>query len=236
MIYYVRGGYYDYDAMTAMKLLLEPGQRFIDVGANIGSYATLAGRLVGPTGHVVAVEPLESQLHYLERNLTRLGIPFTICPVALADVSGPVSFEGHDATTHHLDKPGEGRRTIVTSTLDAEVAKLGFRSGDFGKIDVEGWESAVIMGARQWLREGPDGLLIEANGLNHRSPIPWTTAVNVLRENDLSFTWPSFERHELSIFEEPGPMAPAENYMVLSEDARRRLERKGSLVSISVRG
>jgi FkbM family methyltransferase len=35
---------------------LGPGDTFIDVGANIGYYTMLASHLVGPTGHVVAIE------------------------------------------------------------------------------------------------------------------------------------------------------------------------------------
>src|SRR5947199_2284673 len=41
LITYVHGGYYDYDAMQALEILLRPGQTFIDVGANIGPYALL---------------------------------------------------------------------------------------------------------------------------------------------------------------------------------------------------
>lgn len=36
---------------------LTPKDTFVDVGANIGYYSVLASRLVGPAGHVVAVEP-----------------------------------------------------------------------------------------------------------------------------------------------------------------------------------
>ena len=40
-----------------LRWLMKPGQVFIDVGANIGYYTTLAARQVGPTGRVLAVEP-----------------------------------------------------------------------------------------------------------------------------------------------------------------------------------
>jgi len=42
---YVQGGLDDYDAMTSLTILLEPGRLFIDVGANIGPYSVLAAGL-----------------------------------------------------------------------------------------------------------------------------------------------------------------------------------------------
>jgi hypothetical protein len=74
LLTYVRGGLYDYDAMTALTMLLEPGQMFIDVGANIGPYSVLAGNLVGASGQVVAIEPSADQLPYLRRNLRDLAV------------------------------------------------------------------------------------------------------------------------------------------------------------------
>src|SRR4051794_32864724 len=40
-----------------LKQWLKPGAVFYDVGANIGFFSTLAGRLVGNTGAVYAFEP-----------------------------------------------------------------------------------------------------------------------------------------------------------------------------------
>ncbi len=37
--------------------ILKPGATFLDVGANVGHYTTLAASLVGSEGHVVAFEP-----------------------------------------------------------------------------------------------------------------------------------------------------------------------------------
>ena len=65
LLTYVRGGLYDYDARTALTMLLEPGQMFIDVGANIGPYSVLAANLVGASGQIVAIEPSADQLPYL---------------------------------------------------------------------------------------------------------------------------------------------------------------------------
>ena len=108
MIFYVRGGYYDYEAMTALTFLLRAGQGS-SIGANIGTYSVLAGELVGTGGRVFAVEPLASQLPYLRRNLSRMRAPSTVCTVPLADRERPMKLIGSDPTTHHLGGPSAGQ-------------------------------------------------------------------------------------------------------------------------------
>ena len=170
LIYYVRGGYYDYDAMTAMSFLLHSGQGFIDVGANIGSYSVLAGNLVGARGRIFAVEPLHDQISYLRRNLSHLQASSTIGTIPIADEARGTSLIGSGPTTHFLGGPSEAS-TVTTSTLDAELARIGWSSGgDFAKIDIEGWEPAAVLGATGWLASRPDGLILEANGLNESIP------------------------------------------------------------------
>jgi FkbM family methyltransferase len=231
LILYVRGGYYDYEAMTALTFLLRPGQGFIDIGANIGPYSVMAGELVGAAGRVLAVEPLADQLVYLRRNLARIPASSIVCTAPLADARRSMSMVGAGATTHYLGESSAGS-TVMTSTLDAELAAIGWQgTGDFAKIDIEGWEPAALLGAREWLASGPDGLILEANGLNRRCPVPWSEAVKVLRDHNMDFTWPNFETNSLHIFEDPGPESPFSDYLVLSPESRRLLEQGASLHS-----
>jgi len=48
---------------------LKSGQVFVDVGAHLGYFSLLAGRLVGPSGHVLAFEPAPETFALLERNI-----------------------------------------------------------------------------------------------------------------------------------------------------------------------
>lgn len=52
---------------------LKPGDTFIDVGSNIGYFTTLASRLVGPSGKVVAIEALPKIAKILAQNMARTG-------------------------------------------------------------------------------------------------------------------------------------------------------------------
>jgi FkbM family methyltransferase len=235
LITYVRGGLYDYDAMTSLGILLVPGQTFIDVGASIGSYSLLAGMLIGADGHVIAIEPSATELPYLRRNLRDISAKSTICTVPIADQPRVVSMAAPGPTLQHLvEAPQAISTTLMTSTLGEELVRIGHRgSSDFAKIDVEGWEPAVIAGAREWLASRPMGLLVEANGLNSRSPVPWAESVDVLQGLGYEFTWPEFEQGVLHLFKEPGPVSPFGDYLVLVPETRLRLQEAANLQTVA---
>lgn len=129
------------------------GQRVIDVGANIGTYSYAAIR----RGLVVeAFEPLPD----CQRALCAYRHPrLRVHRVALSDMPGTLpltipnyggQFEGGLAT---LDgKHWQGRET---RTIDVEVRTLdSYAFTDVGgiKIDVEGFEPAVLRGAVETVR------------------------------------------------------------------------------------
>jgi FkbM family methyltransferase len=230
LITYVAGGLYDYDAMMALTILLKPGQLFIDVGANIGPYSVLASRLVGTSGRVIAFEPSNDELSYLRYNLRDVPAESMICTVPLADQARCTQLVSPGLTTQHLVESASSDIGIVTSTLDAELVRLGCQdSGGFAKIDVEGWEPAVITGARRWLASRPIGLLVEANDLNHRSPVLWSESVEILRGHGYEYTWPEFSHGVFHLFSEPGPTSSFENYLILTPEARKHLQRTANL-------
>jgi FkbM family methyltransferase len=226
LITYVGGGYYDYDAMQALRILLTPGQTFLDVGANIGPYSVFAGNLVGTQGRIIAIEPSERQLAFLRRNLARLPAPSTICPIAVADTPRSLSFVEQGHTMQHLAESDRSYASrIRTSTLDVELARIGCNTtGSFAKIDVEGWDAAVILGAGEWLSSRPQGLLVEANDLSSRSSTPWAEAVKLINVHGFKFVWPEFAKGVLHSFDDPQPVSPFGNYLIVRPDDLGRLE------------
>jgi FkbM family methyltransferase len=230
LVTYVHGGLYDYDAMRSLTILLEPGQLFIDVGANIGSYSVLAAGLVGASGQIVAVEPSTDQLCYLRRNLQDVSAECLISTAPLADRPRATGLVATGPTIQHFVESTASDAVMWTSTLDAELAKLGCQDrGGLAKIDVEGWEPAVIAGAQRWLASRPVGLLVEANGLNHRSPVPWPESVQILRERGYEFAWAEFSKKTLHLFTDPAPTSPFGDYLILVPEARERLQQVAGL-------
>lgn len=144
-----------------------------DVGANVGVYSLYAARRHGL--RVVAVEPEWANLHYLRDNVVRnqLDAYVEMYGVAVADVSGATALYVqdvmagaalHTASTRRLDRTALGQRVIAREhvwglTLD-DLCSMTDRWPTAIKIDVDGTERAVLMGAAKAL-ERVSSVLIE---------------------------------------------------------------------------
>lgn len=214
---YIEGGMYDLASFLVLIRLLEPGDTFIDVGANIGPYSCLAARRVGPTGTVVAIEPAGDQLTYLRRNLTDADAHVCVCTEPLADRRREVSFESEGPTVGRLTE-GKG---WITTTLDDVLARCGLLGqglSSVAKIDVEGWEPAVILGGTAWLETRPKAIIIEAHGFQDRGPVSWDAAATTLLERGYRFAWPVPEGRGIRIFYDPDPVSPYGDYIAVRDD------------------
>lgn len=146
-----------------VRRMLQPGMTIIDVGANIGIYSLVMARAVGPSGAVLAVEPLDAPRRHIERgiNLNRLT-NVTVIAAAVADTSG-VGHMRLDLDTEMASLSAEtdtfGKRVEVT-TLDRLAAALA-APPDFIKIDAEGAERLVIAGGAECLRLNSPLLMLE---------------------------------------------------------------------------
>src|SRR5579862_9573222 len=56
---------YEKDETDFVRRTLHEGATFVDVGANIGYFAVLAGKIVGPAGKVICFEPEPHNFHLL---------------------------------------------------------------------------------------------------------------------------------------------------------------------------
>jgi FkbM family methyltransferase len=65
---YMALGMWEPYVRQVLRSVLKPGSVFVDVGAHIGYYTTLAAGIVGPDGLVLAVEPDERNIKLLRRN------------------------------------------------------------------------------------------------------------------------------------------------------------------------
>src|SRR5207249_12175823 len=57
------------DQVFAGEVFQHRGSSFLDVGANLGYFSCLLGKLAGPRGKVVAIEPEPNNFKLLQRNL-----------------------------------------------------------------------------------------------------------------------------------------------------------------------
>jgi FkbM family methyltransferase len=145
-----------------------PRTTAIDVGANIGIHTIPLANAVGPTGHVIALEPVEENVRRLVVNveLNDLKNVTVISEAAAADDKGAVLQVSDDPAFHSTTGVAEGHKVeqtaqVSTTSLDSVWERAGRPAVSVIKIDVEGSESAVIEGAAELLDTCRPGLLVE---------------------------------------------------------------------------
>ena len=147
-----------------VQALLKPGDTFIDIGAHIGWFTTIAARRVGRVGQVIAFEPYGANADMLRKNVERNGYEnVRIFEVALDDHPGKLTLAragGDSGGVTALDWASDGRAEVPVFALDAITDDL--ESPAFIKIDVEGWEAHVLRGAEKTLARARR-VLIEIN-------------------------------------------------------------------------
>jgi FkbM family methyltransferase len=148
----------------AFRDVVGPGHVALDVGANVGAYALLLGQWVGPTGRVFAFEPAPDVYTALSRHIRLNHLGDVVRPVAAAlsdrEAETPLVLGG-TAGESRLAVPGDTGeiRSVRSTTIDRFCALQGV-APDFIKVDVEGWEVAVLRGARDTIRSRGSSLAL----------------------------------------------------------------------------
>jgi len=139
-----------------LSRLVRPGMRVVDVGANIGYYMLMFERFVGPAGSIVCIEPSPPNVEELERNVSANGLSnVSVHRVAVGGEEGMTGLRDgiNSGVTDGEDAAYEVPLRTLDSLLDEGV--------DFLKIDVEGYEAAVLQGAQQVLARDRPALFVE---------------------------------------------------------------------------
>lgn len=144
----------DYFELRHWAVVLHPGDLFIDVGANVGTYTIWAAE---HGASVISVEPDPEARRRLRRNLALNGYEADIVPLALANRPGRTLFTvGRGQTNRFANSVDTEAVSVEATTLD-ELIGNRFVAGV--KIDVEGAERLVLEGAARALSEGRIRLL-----------------------------------------------------------------------------
>jgi len=160
-------GVYEIATTKFVTAALQPGDCFVDVGANVGYYSVLAGTRVGPAGEVHAFEPVPRLRCQLQRNVEMNGLHNVVAhESAVWSEEGEIAFyETLSAENSGISSvfPGPARTAmpckVGATTLD-ELARRIRRRIDLIKIDVEGGELAVFEGGPRLLDSAEAPVLI----------------------------------------------------------------------------
>jgi len=155
----------------ALRRLLGPGDVLYDVGANIGFFAMLGARLVGPDGRVYAFEPVAESAEAVRANAALNGFAqVEVHPVAVGAAGGRARLSVvEDLSWSRLES--ELQHPRASASVDVDVISLdnlvdagSLRPPTLVKIDVEGAELAVIEGMRGVLERHEPAVICELHG------------------------------------------------------------------------
>lgn len=151
--------------LAALGQLIRPGDTVIDVGANIGTHTVFFSKKVAADGIVYALEPQRITYEFLCANLALNGL-VNVIPMQIAvgnqtgrvnipvlDPGSPQNFAAMQVEGHHS---GDMVPLLPLDTLDLQRCNLI-------KIDVEGMELKVLLGAEKTIRSRRPFLFVENN-------------------------------------------------------------------------
>lgn len=163
-------GLHEFEDMAFVLHFLRPGDLFVDVGANVGSYTLLAAA----TGaRVVSFEPVPATFESLldNINLNRLGAQVDARNQAVGSQTGSiVMIADRDTTNKALDKrENYAGKTVEVPQVRLDVALRELVAPKLIKVDVEGFETEVMKGAASVLSDTRlEAMIIELNGSGAR--------------------------------------------------------------------
>ncbi len=136
---------------------------FYDIGANVGLFTILAGRLVSPGGSVIAFEPQPENLSALRNNLdlNQLGSEIRVVEAAASGTTGPGTFNAETSMTGRVEEAGTVSIKLIR--VDDFVADNPSLAPNLVKIDVEGHEMDVLAGMADTLRHSRPIAIIEGH-------------------------------------------------------------------------
>jgi len=193
-------GTFEWTTMQVWKSAAVAGATVVDVGAHIGSFTLEAAKLVGPSGRVIAVEPDPTNRSRLVHNLSINGLTdrVTIIEAAMLDEECQLPLGSPSPNNSGMTRLNAGHELVQCRRLDDVLDELGAPTVDAIKIDVEGFEPAVLRGAAKTVARDRPLVIAEVNdaevlstlrdcgydlALPDGQPFPADTAIDMSRHD-----------------------------------------------------
>jgi FkbM family methyltransferase len=156
---------------------LQPGDTFVDVGANIGIYSLHAARRLAGSGTVFAIEPSPDASRVLIRNIESNGFSRTIIAIhaAASRRTGRLYLAGTPTKWNSLQLQEQPPGMLIeVTTVDEILCDPEKRNSfHFLKIDAEGVETDVLEGAWDSIQQSWPRIIFE-NSINRLNELPTT--------------------------------------------------------------
>jgi FkbM family methyltransferase len=166
---------YNLEELDFLRARCPVGGVFVDVGANVGTYAMVLARHVGANGKVIAIEPHPVTHARLAFNRAASGYGWvTLVAAAAGPAEGELLIEtdGDNLGASHVVSGHASEKAIRVPSLRLQriLDDAGIAQVDALKIDVEGFEDRVLTG---FFREAPPSQWPRAVVIEHLSREEW---------------------------------------------------------------
>ena len=166
---------YNLEELDFLRAHTPQGGVFVDVGANVGTYALALARHVGTGGKVIAIEPHPVTHARLAFNRAASGLTQVALVAAAAGPSDGallIETDGDNLGASHVVSGERAGNAIKVPSLRLRriLDDAGVSGVDTLKIDVEGFEDRVLTG---FFREAPQALWPRAIVIEHLSQNEW---------------------------------------------------------------
>lgn len=140
-------GLAEFHDMAFVAHLLREDEVFADVGANIGAYSLMAAACAG--ARCVAFEPASLAYHLLTENIALNGLQDRIEPhrCAVGAEPGSLRLTARMGEVNHVLRAGDTGLAEEVEMISLDEFFTGRTPPALVKMDVEGFESAVVKGA-----------------------------------------------------------------------------------------
>jgi FkbM family methyltransferase len=185
--YYHKGYWYygskrEYSTIEGFFKIIQKGDYVIEVGGHIGYFSTLFSNIIGPDGKLDVFEPSAENLKYLKRNISLMPIKllkgvsiiekgvgdqnitldFFIDPITGQNNSFVEDFDGFfENRKHSAEEDAELMIVAVPVIRLDDFLQNTTVHPNFIKIDVEGFEYNVILGAINTIEKCKPSFMIE---------------------------------------------------------------------------
>ena len=166
---------YNLEELDFLREHTPAGGVFVDVGANVGTYAMVLARQAGAGGKVIAIEPHPITHARLAFNRAASGFTqVTLVAAAAGPSDGELMIEtdGDNLGASHIVSGEASNKAIRVPSLRLRriLEETGISHVDALKIDVEGFEDRVLTG---FFKEAPPSLWPRAVVIEHLSRNEW---------------------------------------------------------------
>jgi FkbM family methyltransferase len=167
----------DWEEFCLIKHNLKKDSIFLDVGANIGYYSIWASKFI-TSGRIFSFEPNGQAFNRLIENIKINNRVHNITSInqAVSQKNGDIYMTNNLDTLNHILSTKEkidfnSSVKVKSTTLDSFVDEYHIDFIDYLKIDVEGFELDVLLGAEKLFKEKRIGIVqLEINNaLDHSS-------------------------------------------------------------------